>query len=321
MSTYVVGDIQGCYKALRRLLKKIDFTPSRDKLWIAGDLVNRGPRSLETLRYLADIDAKTRIVLGNHDLHFIAIYEGCAPARGKDSLDKLLAASDCGELCNWLRSKPLAYFDAVDTEQGIERFLMVHAGIAPHWSIEKTLQLAAEVELALQGKDYKKFLKGMYGNEPIRWNDRLTGQERLRTITNYLTRVRFCDDIGSLRLDIKEGLCSAPEGFKPWYEYQNITPKASILFGHWAALEGKTSHERVYALDTGYVWGRELTAMRLEDKKRYSVSNPQSDDASGTKAVSEKAASKKAASKKSVAKKTTSRKTASKKSGKKTGAK
>lgn len=273
MSTYVVGDVQGCYKALRRLLKKIEFSPDRDTLWFAGDLVNRGPRSLETLRYLSDLDANIRVVLGNHDLHFIAIFEACAPARGKDSLDKLLAAPDCKELCDWLRHKPLAYFDAVDTERGIEKFLMVHAGVAPHWNIEQTLQHAAEVELALQGKDYRKFLKAMYGDEPIRWHSALDGQDRLRTITNYLTRVRFCDDIGSLRLDIKEGLCAAPEGFKPWYEYEKITPRASIVFGHWAALEGKTGRERVYALDTGYVWGRELTAMRLEDKRRFSVSN------------------------------------------------
>jgi bis(5'-nucleosyl)-tetraphosphatase (symmetrical) len=273
MSTYVVGDVQGCYKALRRLLKKIEFSPRNDTLWFAGDLVNRGPRSLETLRYLSDLDANIRVVLGNHDLHFIAIFEGCAPARGKDSLDELLAAPDCEALCDWLRSKPLAYYDAVDTATGIERFLMVHAGVAPHWTLEMTLQYAAEVELALQGKDYKKFLKAMYGDEPIRWNNKLDGQDRLRTITNYLTRVRFCDDIGSLRLDIKEGLCAAPEGFKPWFEYQKITPRASIVFGHWAALEGKTNRDKVYALDTGYVWGRELTAMRLEDKKRYSVSN------------------------------------------------
>lgn len=273
MSTYVVGDIQGCYKALRRLLKKIQFKPGQDTLWCAGDLVNRGPKSLETLRYLSDIDDNIRVVLGNHDLHFIAIFEGCAPARGKDSLDKLLAAPDCEELCDWLRYQHMVYYDAIDTKAGIEHFLMVHAGVAPHWTLQKTLQLAAEVELALQGPEYKKFLRAMYGNEPIRWNDKLQDQDRLRTITNYLTRVRFCDDIGSLRLDIKEGLCAAPEGFKPWFEYEKITPQTSILFGHWAALEGYTGRDHVYALDTGYVWGRELTAMRLEDKRRYSVSN------------------------------------------------
>lgn len=273
MSNYVVGDIQGCYKALKRLLKKIKFSPDTDRLWCAGDLVNRGPKSLETLRYLREIDAAIEVVLGNHDLHFIAIFEGCAPARGKDSLDKLLAATDCEELCDWLRQKPLAHYDAIDTRDGIENFLMVHAGVAPRWNLKQTLERAAEVELCLQGPDYKEFLTAMYGNEPIRWSDKLKGQERLRTITNYLTRVRFCDDIGSLRLDIKEGLCAAPKGFKPWFEYEKITPKASILFGHWAALEGRTGRKNVYALDTGYVWGRELTAMRLEDKKRFSVAN------------------------------------------------
>ncbi len=271
MSTYVVGDIQGCYKALKKLLEKVSFTPGRDKLWCVGDLVNRGPSSLETLKYLQDIDDSLQIVLGNHDLHFIAIHEGCAPARTKDTLAKLLDAKDCDELSNWLRNKPLAHFDCIDTENGHEDFLMIHAGVAPSWSLQNTIDLAAEVELALQGKDYRKYLKNMYGDEPIRWHDELNGKERLRTITNYLTRIRFCDDIGSLRLDIKEGLCAAPSGFKPWFEYENISSKATILFGHWAALEGRTDKQRVYALDTGYVWGRELTLMRLEDHCLYTI--------------------------------------------------
>lgn len=271
MSTYVIGDIQGCYKALKKLLEKVSFAPGKDKLWCVGDLVNRGPRSLETLKYLQDIDDSIQIVLGNHDLHFIAIHEGCAPARTKDTFAKLLDARECDELSNWLRNKSLAHFDCIDTANGHEDFLMIHAGVAPSWSLQKTLDLAAEVELALQGKDYREYLKNMYGDEPIRWHEGLNGQERLRTITNYLTRIRFCDDIGSLRLDIKEGLCSAPSGFKPWFEYENISSKATILFGHWAALEGYTGKQRVYALDTGYVWGRELTLMRLEDHRLYSI--------------------------------------------------
>ena len=273
MSTYVVGDIQGCYKALKRLLKKIDFTPDKDRLWCAGDLVNRGPKSLETLRFLSDLDASIEIVLGNHDLHFIAIFEGSAPARGKDSLDALLNAPDCEQLCDWLRFKKMAHFDAVETNKGIEEFLMVHAGVAPLWNLQQTLRYAAEVELALQGDEYRDFLSSMYGDKPIRWANSLDGFDRLRTITNYLTRVRFCDDIGSLRLDIKEGLCAAPKGLKPWFEYEKLTPLVSILFGHWAALEGITNRPHVYALDTGYVWGRELTAMRLEDKKLFSVAH------------------------------------------------
>lgn len=273
MSEYVIGDIQGCYKALKRLLKKIDFNTGSDRLWIAGDLVNRGPRSLETLRFLSDMDDSIEVVLGNHDLHFIAIAEGCAPARGKDSLDELLSAPDCRDLCDWLSAKPLAFHDAVDTREGIEKFLMVHAGVAPGWSLNKTLRLSAEVELALQGPEREAFLSAMYGNEPARWSDSLEGLPRLRTITNYLTRVRFCDEIGTLRLDIKEGLGAAPKGCKPWFEYERITPGTSILFGHWAALEGRCARPQVYALDTGYVWGRELTIMRLEDKKLFTVEN------------------------------------------------
>jgi bis(5'-nucleosyl)-tetraphosphatase (symmetrical) len=273
MSTYVIGDIQGCYQALRKLLKKVKFSPNRDQLWCVGDLVNRGPDSLSTLRYLQDMDDAIRIVLGNHDLHFIAINEGCAPARGKDTLDELLQAPDCQTLSDWLRGQRLAHYAALDTKAGIRNFLMVHAGVAPQWSLQKTLNLAAEVEYALKDKDYRAFLGHMYGDTPVRWYNKLHDLDRLRVITNYLTRVRFCDDIGNLKLSIKEGLSTAPHGFKPWFEYERITPKATILFGHWAALEGFTGRQQVHALDTGYVWGRELTLMRLEDEQRYSVSH------------------------------------------------
>ncbi len=271
MSTYVIGDIQGCYRPLRKLLKKIKFSPARDKLWCVGDLVNRGPHSLDTLRFLQDLGNAVKIILGNHDLHFIAINEGCAPARGKDTLDKLLAARDCQQLSDWLRSKPLAHYASVDTVKGPKNFLMVHAGVAPHWSLQKTLNLAAEVEYALQDSEYRDFLRHMYGDKPNRWYDKLQGLDRLRLITNYLTRIRFCNTIGELRLNVKEGLNAAPRGYHPWYLYEKITPGATILFGHWAALSGRTDRKRVHALDTGYVWGRELTLMRLEDQQRVSV--------------------------------------------------
>ena len=273
MSTYVVGDIQGCYKPLKKLLRKIKFSVSRDKLWCVGDLVNRGPNSLDTLRFLQDMGDAVELVLGNHDLHFIAINEGCAPARSKDTLGKLLAARDCQQLSDWLRHKPLAHYASVETNKGLKNFLMVHAGIAPEWSLQKTLNLAAEVEYALKDIEYHSFLRHMYGNTPTRWYDKLEGLDRLRVITNYLTRIRFCDDIGDLRLNIKEGLQAAPRGFKPWYQYERITPGVTILFGHWAALEGQTNRKHVHALDTGYVWGRELTLMRLEDQQRFSISN------------------------------------------------
>ncbi len=271
MSTYVVGDLQGCYKPLKKLLRKVKFSVDHDKLWCVGDLVNRGPDSLDTLHFLQDMGSSIQLVLGNHDLHFIAIHEACAPMRSKDTLDELLGSPDCQRLCDWLRTQPLAHYDSVDTNKGMENFLMVHAGIAPHWSLQKTLDLAAEVEYALQDSNYKKFLRNMYGNTPTRWHDQLEGMDRLRVITNYLTRVRFCDEIGTMQLTVKEGLSSAPEGYRPWFEYEQITPGTTILFGHWAALEGETGKSHVHALDTGYVWGRELTLMRLEDHQLYSI--------------------------------------------------
>ena len=271
MTTYAIGDIQGCYNPLMQLLKKVDFNPGTDALWCVGDLINRGPKSLDTLRFLRDIDDAVEIVLGNHDLHFLAIMHGCAPPRTKDTLGQLLDSPDCEELAGWLRSKPLAHFDSVETHMGIQHYLMIHAGVAPQWSLQKTLDYAAEVELALQGKDFKKFLKAMYGDQPDCWDKNLTGTDRLRVITNYLTRVRFCDEQGTMDLAIKEGLAYAPDGFRPWFDYETISGKTNILFGHWAALEGFTGKEHIYALDTGCVWGRELTIMRLEDHKLYSV--------------------------------------------------
>ncbi len=273
MSTYAVGDLQGNYKPLKKLLKKVNFSESTDKLWCVGDLVNRGPDSLDTIRFLQDMEASLEIVLGNHDLHFIAIQEGCAPARGKDTLDDLLDAADCQQFSDWLRQQPLTHHESVETKKGLKDFLMLHAGVAPHWTLQKTLDLAAEVQFALQGSEYKAFLQHMYGDTPARWHDELEGMDRLRVITNYLTRVRFCDEIGTMQLTVKEGLSSAPKGCKPWFEYEQISPKTRILFGHWAALEGYTGKKHVYALDTGYVWGRELTMMRLEDRTLYSISS------------------------------------------------
>lgn len=271
MTIYAIGDIQGCYKPLKALLKQVNFNAASDKLWCVGDLINRGPMSLDTLRYLKDIDSAVEIVLGNHDLHFLAIYHGVAPMRSKDTLGKLLKAPDSDELSEWLRSKPLAHFDSIETSTGIQHYLMIHAGVAPQWTLQKTLNLAAEVELALQGPDFKEFLRTMYGDKPERWSKYLTGWERLRVITNYLTRIRFCDAIGAMNLDVKEGVASAPAGFRPWFEFETITPRTNILFGHWAAIEGVTGKPHVFALDTGCVWGRELTMMRLEDKQLFSV--------------------------------------------------
>jgi bis(5'-nucleosyl)-tetraphosphatase (symmetrical) len=273
MATYAIGDIQGCYKPLRKLLKAVDFKVGTDELWCVGDLINRGPKSLDTLRYLRDMGESATIVLGNHDLHFLALFYGCAPddVSNRHTLDQLLAAPDCGELADWLRQKPLAHYDCVPTQQGVEHYLMVHAGVAPDWTLQKTLDLAAEVELVLRGGEFKKFLTKMYGNKPARWRDEVTGYRRLRLITNYMTRLRFCNAKGKMDFTIKEGASNAPEGFRPWFEYEQITPEVNILFGHWAALQGITGKDHVFALDTGCVWGRELTMMCLEDHKLYSV--------------------------------------------------
>lgn len=271
MTVYAIGDIQGCYKPLMKLLKLVSFSPGQDELWCVGDLINRGPKSLDTLRFLSDIDDSVQVVLGNHDLHYLAIYYGCIESRNKDTLQKLLDAPDSATLSEWLRQKPLAHFDSVETAFGIQNYLMVHAGVAPQWTLQKTLDYAAEVELALQGEKFRKYLKKMYGDEPDTWDDGLTGMKRLRVITNYLTRLRFCTAAGRMNLSIKEGLAYAPPGYQPWFDFEQITPKTNILFGHWAALEGITGKERVHALDTGCVWGRELTMMRLEDQKLFSV--------------------------------------------------
>lgn len=273
MATYAIGDIQGCYKSLRSLLKAVDFSNNSDELWCVGDLINRGPKSLDTLRFLRDMGNAATIVLGNHDLHFLALYYQCTPdsAGGRHTLEKLLAAPDCDELANWLRHKPLTHYDCMEHTMGLQYYLMVHAGVPPLWNLQQTLDYSAEVEAVLQGPDFRDFLSNMYGDKPSRWKTKLTGSKRLRLITNYLTRMRFCNEDGKLDLQIKEGITQAPEGFRPWFEFENLTPQTNILFGHWAALQGVTNRPGVYALDTGCVWGRELTMMRLQDHKLFSV--------------------------------------------------
>lgn len=272
MAIYAIGDIQGCYKPLRKLLKKVDFDPAADELWCVGDLINRGPRSLDTMRYLRDLgDGAVRVVLGNHDLHFLALYHGCISDNGNHTLKKLLQAPDSAELTDWLRHKPLAYHRRVEGPEGEQDYLMIHAGVAPAWTLEKTLSLSAEVEEVLRSDRYPELLRHMYGNQPDRWDDSLQGFDRLRCIINYLTRLRFCDADGRMDFGSKKGAETAPEGCRPWFEFEQLTPGTTILFGHWAALEGETGRPGVHALDTGCVWGRELTMMRLQDHRLFSV--------------------------------------------------
>lgn len=269
MATYAIGDIQGCLEPLQCLLKKIAFNPASDKLWLAGDLINRGPDSLATLRFLYRLRDSITIVLGNHDLHFIAVYYGLRKQGKNDSLNELLMAPDRADLVYWLRHQKLIHHDPALA------FTMVHAGIPPQWSLSEALARAREVELVLQSDTPENFLAGMYGNVPSEWNNNLTGVERLRLITNYFTRMRFCSASGELELQTKESADAAPEGFAPWFSFsERKTRKEKIIFGHWAALEGRVKSNTVFALDTGCVWGGSLTAMRLEDEEKFSCDCP-----------------------------------------------
>ena len=257
---YLVGDVQGCCDAFERLLAEIGFSPSRDHLWALGDLVNRGPQSLATLHRLRALGAAASCLLGNHDLHLLAVAHGARAARRLDTFGDILGAPDRAALLDWLRRQPLAAFH--------RGWLMVHAGVAPQWDCATTLALAAEVEAELRGPAPADFLNVMYGNSPARWKDRLNGDERLRFIVNVLTRIRFCDAQGNLDLDTKEGAGSAPAGFMPWFEVPGrATATTPIAFGHWSTL-GLVNRPELLSLDTGCVWGGELTAVRIDKGAR-----------------------------------------------------
>lgn len=271
MAIYAVGDIQGCYDPLRRLLDKAGFEPARDQLWSVGDFINRGPQSLETLRFLKGLGASFTGVLGNHDLHFLAAWSGAQKEGKFQTLQALLKAPDCDELAAWLRGLPLAHRATVDTAQGMTDFLMVHAGLAPHWSFAQAMSHAHEVETALRGAHYVDYLKQMYGDQPDTFTEELRGKERLRVLTNVLTRIRFCTAEGKLDMQNKEDAASAAPGFRPWFDFQVLEPRQKILFGHWAMLDGKTGRADILGLDTGCVWGRTMTLLRLADGVRFCV--------------------------------------------------
>ncbi|MEE8056729.1 MAG: symmetrical bis(5'-nucleosyl)-tetraphosphatase [Pseudomonadales bacterium] len=261
MTRYAVGDLQGCLQPLQCLLEEITFNPRQDQLWLVGDLVNRGPASLATLRFVKQLGECTRIVLGNHDLHFLAVAYGVMPAGKSDTFDEILAADDCDELIQWLLRQPLLYSDPCGD------YHMAHAGIPPIWTLTQATQYAREVETVLVSADAKQFFEHMYGNEPNGWSDNLSGYERLRVITNYFTRMRFCNAHGEL--DFVHKLISIDRaGYAPWFSFsQRKTRNLNIIFGHWAALEGKVNAENIFALDTGCVWGRTLTLLNLDSKK------------------------------------------------------
>ena len=264
MATYAVGDLQGCLDALQCLLKQVAFDPLKDQLWLVGDLVNRGPQSLETLRYLYSIRESVVCVLGNHDLHLLAAGRNIERLKKADTLREILEAPDGQELLEWLRQQKLLHYD----EQ--RDIALVHAGIPPQWSLRKALKYAAEVEEALRDDNLiEPFLDGMYGNEPAKWDSDLKGVTRLRVITNYFTRMRFCTSEGKLELKGKEGVDTAPPGYAPWFSHkERKTRGLKIIFGHWAALEGRCDEPGIFALDTGCVWGGAMTLLNVDTGAR-----------------------------------------------------
>ncbi|MGH8196393.1 MAG: symmetrical bis(5'-nucleosyl)-tetraphosphatase [Woeseiaceae bacterium] len=263
MAVYAIGDIQGCYDPLRRLLDQLDFHPDKDRLWLTGDLVNRGPHSLKVLRFVRSLGSSAITVLGNHDLHLIAVANGIAHADDSGgSLEEVLDADDCDDLVDWLRARPLAHFsNKLNT-------LLVHAGLPPGWTVKKTLKRAAEVEAALQGHAYLDFVSRLYGNTPARWSGKLSGNKRLRFIVNCLTRIRMLDEDGRLDFAHKGPPGNARKGLVPWFDYPGARWRGTrIVFGHWSAL-GLVVNPDFISLDTGCVWNRELTAVRLSKRPR-----------------------------------------------------
>ncbi len=263
MSLYCIGDVQGCNSALGHLLETLDFSPSRDTIFMLGDLVNRGPDSAGVLRRLMGLGTSARCLLGNHDLHLLAVAYGIRPPHRGDTLNELLSADDCPVLINWLRQQRLAW-----QERGV---LMVHAGVLPSWSAAQTLARAAEVEAMLRSPQLPDFLRQMYGNLPTLWDDSLQGMERLRVIVNGLTRLRFCSAHGMMEFATKEGADGAPHGYMPWFDVPGRqTVDVTVAFGHWSTL-GRLQRRDVYSLDLGCVWGGQLAALRLDEAGEHEL--------------------------------------------------
>jgi bis(5'-nucleosyl)-tetraphosphatase (symmetrical) len=263
MSLYLIGDVQGCDAALGQLLNEINFSPSRDQLVLLGDLVNRGPDSLAVLRRLQALGDAAQCLLGNHDLHALAVACGARTAHKSDTLQELLAAPDAPALLDWLRWRELAIFR--------DDILMVHAGVLPQWDTPNIIALCADLMPAIRQKDSKNFFQSMYGNEPNAWRDDLQGSERHRVIINALTRLRFCNEHGEMEFATKEGAGAAPEGYMPWFDVPGrTTENVTVAFGHWSTL-GLINRPNLIALDTGCVWGGCLSAMRVDGGRRELV--------------------------------------------------
>lgn len=269
MATYIVGDVHGCFDELQALLELAQFDKNKDQLWLTGDLIGRGPKSLQTLRFVKGLGDGAKIVLGNHELHLLAIHQGIHAEKNSDQLGALLNAPDCDELLTWLRLQPLFL------RHPECHFVMVHAGISPQWTTSQAEQYAKEVETILHGDQFKVLLEKMYGNHPASWSENLQGIERLRFIINVLTRMRYCLPDGSLDLSIKLAPKKSDNPLlKPWFEIDTLDKSSEITFGHWASLLGQVTVEGFYGLDTGCVWGNSLTMLRWQDKKIFSLACP-----------------------------------------------
>jgi len=259
MATYAIGDVQGCFDALERLLAAIRFKPARDRLWFVGDLVNRGPQSAEVLRFVRSLGERAVTVLGNHDIHLFAYVAGYGKKRADDTFGDILVAPDRDALLDWLRERPMLHVE--------DGHVMVHAGLLPGWSIEKAQALAAEVEAAFRSPDYRTFLAGLYGSQPDRWDEGLRGVDRLRVVVNAMTRMRFVNAAGVMDFRVSGEPSKAPPGFWPWFDAPGrASAGLPIVCGHWSAL-GLLLRPDLLALDSGCVWGGPLTAVRLEDRR------------------------------------------------------
>ena len=262
MSRYLIGDVQGCLEPLQRLVAGLPLEAG-DRIWFTGDLVNRGPDSLGVLRWVRNLGDRALTVLGNHDLHLLCVAAGHARQHRGDTLASILAAPDREELLGWLRHQPLAHLE--------DSYLLVHAGVLPEWHAAEVRSLAAEVEAVLQGAGHEDFLRVLYGNQPDRWNPELAGVDRLRLVTNALTRLRLCQSDGTMDFAHKGELRDAPAGLVPWFDLDPLAMRDhAVLFGHWSAL-GLVMRERLIGVDTGCLWGRTLTAVRLEDRAVFAV--------------------------------------------------
>jgi len=263
MAIYAIGDVQGCYTELVQLLEKIRFDAASDRLWLVGDLVNRGPDSLAVLRLVKSLGDSAIMVLGNHDLHLLAVASGTAAAHRSDTLQEILGAPDRDELLDWLRHRNLLH------RQG--QFVLVHAGLLPDWTIAQAEQLAQEAEQILRSDQYVALLSHMYGNQPDCWRDELAGYDRLRVIINACTRLRICTDSGAMQFKFKGEVKDIPAGYRPWFDVPGRkSAQATVVCGHWSAL-GLLLGENIIALDTGCLWGGALTAIRLEDRAVFQV--------------------------------------------------